>query len=180
MRDWMVIRMNKLTDEIVYKKTSHGRWMGISLADRFWSKVSIGNEKECWNWTGSKNGFGCGLLQLNGTVIAAPRVSWFIYYEYDLGELFACHKCDNPSCCNPHHLFAGTHSDNIKDMYNKKRRIAYHGEQVSNAKLTNEQAKLIRKLYYPRTNKRRFEIAKMFNVSEGTIQGVVYNRRYLC
>jgi hypothetical protein len=89
---------------------------------RFWSKVTVRKEKECWEW---KTGFfdtGYGAFYLEGQNRGAHRVS----LEIALGRKLkkdeqACHTCDNLKCVNPNHLFVGTQSDNMKDMANKKR-----------------------------------------------------------
>jgi len=167
-----------LTEEEVFKKTSHGRWKGLSLADRFLMKTERGEDDECWNWIGSKNGQERGLIQFKKSSISAPRVCWVMNFGSIPKGLFVCHTCDNPSCINPQHLFLGTNADNIQDMYDKGRREAHKGEKCATSILTGNQVMEIRKLYVPRTNKRRFELAKMFGVSEGTIQDIVYHKSW--
>lgn len=167
-----------LTDEIVYTKVACGRWKGIRVVDRFWQKVNKTEKIGCWEWTSTKNQKGYGLLGVGGSAIMAHRVSWFIHFGEIPDGLFVLHTCDNSSCVNPDHLFLGTNRDNMKDMYDKGRRVAHRGEELSNAKLTNEQARKIKELYIPRTNKRRIELAKEFNVGEHIIQSVVYERTY--
>ncbi len=93
-----------------------------SLEDRFWDKVKKLSENGCWIFTGcvSKDGYGCFHVGQNKRA-GAHRVS----YELNVGEIpfgmNVCHKCDNPSCVNPNHLFIGTQQDNIKDMISKGR-----------------------------------------------------------
>ena len=91
--------------------------------DRFWPKVDIKSETECWNWTGARSPLGYGRFSVdrNESVWVASRYSWFIHNGPIPKGMYICHKCDNPPCVNPNHLFLGTQSDNIKDAYRKGR-----------------------------------------------------------
>lgn len=96
-----------------------------TIQERFWEKVNkTNNLNECWNWTGAKR-TKYGSIKYKGKLIDAHRLSYMIYYNnYNINSTdFVCHKCDNPSCVNPNHLFLGSHSDNMKDAYLKGRII---------------------------------------------------------
>lgn len=93
---------------------------------RFWSKVNKepghGPNGDCWEWTASTT-LGYGHFVLEGKHMNASRVSFKVSNpEIILSTKdFVCHSCDNPPCCNPAHLFLGTHKENMQDMVSKGR-----------------------------------------------------------
>lgn len=90
---------------------------------RYFSKISIANnKKECWVWNElsvTENGY--GLIWIKGGYYVAHRVAYYLHYGVNPMDLNVCHKCDNPKCNNPHHLFLGTHLDNNQDCAKKNR-----------------------------------------------------------
>jgi hypothetical protein len=89
---------------------------------RFWSKVKIGKPDECWNWTAGTAPGGYGAIWMKGKMIRAHRVSYYCFNgDPPNDKPLICHKCDNPKCCNPAHLFAGSSKDNSEDMSQKGR-----------------------------------------------------------
>lgn len=77
---------------------------------------------ECWNWTACRNAHGYGTIRYGGKTELVTRVAMHIWRGFDLSsKLFVCHKCDNPACFNPKHLFVGTQKDNISDSRRKGR-----------------------------------------------------------
>ena len=111
-----------------------------SISARFWEKVK--KTSSCWLWIGNKNKKGYGRFWLQGRNESAQRVSWALVFGRFNRRLYILHKCDNPSCVKPTHLFLGTLADNIVDRENKNR--SAKGERNGNSKLTIAKVKLIR------------------------------------
>ena len=106
----------------------------------FWNKVSINQLNECWLWNACLDKKGYGKFQK----YYAHRYSWILIYGEIPDKLFVLHKCDNPRCVNPNHLFLGTQQDNLKDMRNKNRATYVNGEKHGRVKFSNELIKEIR------------------------------------
>ncbi len=91
----------------------------------FWSKIAItANLEKCWIWQGRREPKGYGRFNLVTETVKfqlAHRVAYYLFHGKDPKELFVCHRCDNPICCNPHHFFLGTHEDNQRDKIAKNR-----------------------------------------------------------
>jgi hypothetical protein len=119
-----------------------------ALVERFWSKVDKRSDDECWEWTQHRKSSGYGQFVLRkGVFLTASRVALALTIGRPLrqGEL-ACHRCDNPPCCNPAHIFAGTAYDNATDAINKGRANRSHGEKHKSARLTEDIVREIRQL----------------------------------
>lgn len=153
--------------------------MKLSLNKQFWNRVEKTNI--CWLWTGAKrdnNNYGC--LVVNGKRILAHRFSWILHNGYIPKKMCVLHKCDNPPCVNPAHLFLGTQSDNMHDMYKKGRGNKYiieGGEKHPRAILTEKQVLKIRGLYVP-YKVSTYKLAEMFNVSRSAIVHITNKRNW--
>lgn len=120
-----------------------------NLSNRFWYRVDKESgpihpiHRKCWIWTGGKSE-GRGMMSWKGKMIRASKASWILYHKTN-PSLCILHKCDNPICVNPEHLFLGTLADNIYDMMAKGRDRGFgkhkgsYGEDHYAAKLSDIQ-----------------------------------------
>ena len=130
----------------------------VTLEQRLLSKIKK-NANGCWEWTASKYGKGYGHLRVGKKIVGAHRLSYQLFVG-EIGNLCVLHKCDNPACVNPDHLFLGTVQDNSDDMADKGR--STFGEKSGRAKLT-EQDVLFIKSQHKIISYRK--LADMFGVS---------------
>jgi len=86
--------------------------------DRFWARIT---KATCWEWTGALNEKGYGLVGVDGRTPKAHRVAWELTHGPIPDDACVLHRCDNPACCNPDHLFLGSRADNNADMLAKGR-----------------------------------------------------------
>ena len=110
-------------------------WFDNIITARFWAKVnkdgpimlSAPDGGPCWLWTASlrHKGYGAFAYTVNGRTVhdRAHRFSFLLHGGLLDDGLFVLHRCDNPRCVNPDHLFAGTNDDNIRDMMAKGRHV---------------------------------------------------------
>jgi len=149
-------------------------WAGVDrkpLDVRFWERVDVRGEDECWPWVGSVVERGYGVLFIQGEdSVLAHRYSWTIHNGLIPDGLFVCHHCDNPPCVNPQHLFLGTNLDNIQDMVRKGRHTI--GERNARAKLTSDQVLRVRELYSSGKYTQE-ELADMFKVCVSNVYQIV-------
>ena len=94
----------------------------MTPTERLWAEVERGAVDACWEWRGKKTSFGYGSLCHLGKKDGAHRVAFMLSVGPIPDGMFVCHRCDNPPCCNPAHLFLGTVQDNTADMDRKGRR----------------------------------------------------------
>lgn len=123
----------------------------------------------CWDWSGSKDVNGYGRLNINSVPALAHRVSWAVHNGPIPEGKHVLHKCDNPSCSNPDHLFLGTHRENVADKMQKDRHRygVSKGEKHGCSKLTEDQVREIRA-----SKGSSLIIAKQYGVSGRTVREI--------
>lgn len=138
------------------------------LAARFWSKVDKRNPDECWVFTaGGVVRSGHRMMWVDGGMRGAHRVSWELHHGPIPDGMSVCHRCDNPPCVNPAHLFLGTPTENTADRDAKGRHVALPGSDNGAAKLTEDDVREIRRMLDNRVPQRR--IAQRFGVHQTLI-----------
>jgi len=150
--------------------------MNNEILDRFWSKVDKKGPNDCWNWLASKV-HGYGRIRCGGKHERAHRLSWVIHNGYIppgtmYGTTCVLHRCDNPSCVNPNHLFLGDHSDNMRDMISKGRDKYVKGEAQYFAKMTKNKVRLMRNWHRDSRIPQR-KLAKIFGISQASVWAIV-------
>lgn len=148
------------------------------LLERF-EKYAEVSENDCWGWNAFINDDGYGIIYKDGKITRAHRVSYEIFIGIIPEGLSVLHKCDNPPCSNPQHLFLGTQKDNVIDMMKKGRanfKAVGRGEDNYKNILTESNVRKIRE--FQTQGIKRNALAKQFGVSKSTINAIVSRQNW--
>jgi hypothetical protein len=160
-----------------------GRMLRQDFDTRFWSKVAYVDGDGCWEWTASRvgpdrpgGGYGQFWCAERKTQLKAHRVAWEQKNGPIPDGMLVCHRCDNPGCVRPDHLFLGTPKDNMVDMV-QKGEWKHGGVLCPRAILTEQQVREIRAKYV-RGSYGYKRLGKEYGVSPGTIEVLIKGRTW--
>ena len=145
----------------------------------WWLSSRIDFSGECWVWAGAKSARGYGVISLKSQefpqkVAMSHRAVYEICVEPIPDGMRVLHRCDNPPCCRPSHLFLGTDADNVKDKVAKGRQA--RGEGSGTSRLTALQVLEIRKRFL--ACERPQKIAESFNIAECHVYSIATGRSW--
>lgn len=142
--------------------------------ERFWGKVDKRGPAECWPWLGACGPHKRGQFWINKKLKKASHFSWKAEHgEWPPRGMNVLHKCDNPNCVNPSHLFLGTQMDNVRDMISKKRGRSPHGRSCHSSRLTETEVLSIRSDGRPVP-----VLAKTYGISDTSIRKIIDRRSW--
>lgn len=136
----------------------------------FWDRVDSAGPDDCWLWNSATTG-GYGRVWHQGRMVYAHRVAYELANGIDPGDLSVCHTCDTPLCCNPAHLWLGTHRENMQDMGRKGRATMRH--QL----LTDDDVRAIRQRHQAGEPVR--DLADTYGVKRVTVYNIVNGKSRL-
>ena len=154
------------------------------MSKYFWRKVK--KPDGCWEYQGYRDKNGYGKTSVNTKVISAHRFAWEFYNGKIPEGMVVCHKCDNPPCVRPDHLFLGTTMENYRDYVQKfghpknnggKRNSKCNGVKKKSVYLTDAQAQEIQAIYAKGLLGSTL-IGRMFNVSGRTVRDIVQGKTH--
>jgi hypothetical protein len=139
----------------------------------FWEHVN--KTDGCWLWTAGKTGVGYGTFIIDGKSVGAHRHSYALHYGPIPPGMLVCHRCDNPLCVRPDHLFLGSHLDNMRDMAAKGRKVTRRGDESPLAKLSDAEVREVRSLV--EDGFRQADVARHYSISQAMVSHIVTGRR---
>jgi hypothetical protein len=151
----------------------------IDRAEQLWSGVAIATDDQCWEWQRYRHPDGYGMLGVEGRNVYAHRQAWTLTNGEIPAGMVVCHRCDNPACCNPAHLFLGTQGDNIRDCHRKGRNRSRNSAGAANpsARLTSRDVEAIRRLYAA-GNVTQTDLAHAFHITQTQVSKIILGRSW--
>ncbi len=164
------------------KHKGHKGWkrteeQSLKLLQKRYNQKIIKNYNGCWQWTGTINDHGYGMMYHKNKPIGLHRVSWLIHKGEIPKDKWVLHHCDNRICSNPEHLYLGNAQDNTNDMIKRKRTNYRTGFISKRRQLNDEIVKLIKKDLLDNKMTMR-EISRKYNCHSGTVSEIYKNNIY--
>lgn len=151
----------------------------INPRQRFDEKVDVRGPNDCWEWLARKTHQGYGRFNLRGVNCQANRVAWELEFGAIPEGMHVLHRCDNPSCVNPSHLWLGTNADNVADRVRKGRNPRMDGERNPRQKLSFADVLKIRERF--RSGEPSKRLASEYGIARGYVpqlaRGVTWGSR---
>lgn len=148
----------------------------------FWDRVTIKSENECWEWSkgrsSKKPNQNYGIVWFNAIRHKTHRLAFQLNKGQLIDGMNICHKCDNPPCCNPSHLFQGTPKENTRDCIAKGRMKKEIGSARYNAILTEEIVAQIKKDLPNKKYGWSRKIARKYGIKESAIWNIISGLRW--
>lgn len=149
-----------------------GHNLSLPLTEHFWANVEPLSPNECWIWKGSRPDGRYGRMKDHGVAVSAHRVSYELHHGPIPSEMQVLHKCDNPPCVNPNHLFIGTPLDNMQDKTKKGRAYTPKGKDNPSSRLDTEQVLDIRRRV--REGEKQSHLGAEYGISQQTVSEIVH------
>lgn len=144
--------------------------------ERFWSKVAKAGPDDCWPWTTGRFRHGYGMFSVRTFPLQAHRIAWILTSGLIPPGLCVCHRCDNPQCCNPSHLWLGTNAENTQDRSSKGRDGSCPGERNSQSKVTTVDVPIIRNRV--RSGERLASVAADYGITKEAVWAISSRRTW--
>jgi|SRR6516164_8689393 hypothetical protein len=156
----------------LYLDISSAEYFATATASRLARLFSAHSDPyPCWPLPGGRDKDGYCRVKHAGKTYSAHRVAYELFHGPIPAGLSVLHACDNPACCNPHHLFVGTQRDNYQDAKHKDRHS--RGERNGWAKLTDDDVRAIRA-----SSETQWTLARRYGVWQGTIWQIIHHKHW--